>query len=232
MPDYSEIYHQQAEPYEDLVSREDYQGFILPELEKIMPMRGRAVVDLGAGTGRLAGLLAPLAGALCAFDLSHAMLSVAAAKLRTAGLRNWTAAVADHRAIPLPAAWADAIVSGWSVCYLAVWHPEDWQAQVERGLAEMRRVLRPGGVLILLETLGTGAETPDPPKQMRNYLGHLDRTGFRRTWIRTDYRFENRPQAERLTRFFFGEAMLEKLVVRPDGVFLSECTGIWSRTAD
>jgi hypothetical protein len=49
--------------------------------------------------------------------------------------------------------------------------------------------------------------------------------------MRTDYRFENRTQAETLTSFFFGEAMLEKLVELPQGVFLPECTGIWSTTA-
>jgi len=230
MPDYEEIYRQQAGPYEDLVSREDYQGHILPALERIASPRGKAVVDLGAGTGRLACLLAPLAGALCAFDRSHAMLSVAVAKLRAGGRRNWTAALADHRAIPLTDAWADVVVSGWSVCYLVVWHPDDWQAQLERGLAEMRRILRPIGSLILLETLGTGVETPHPPQQMLNYLSYLEKAGFRRTWIRTDYRFESRPQAETLTSFFFGEAMLEKLVERPEGVFLPECTGIWTLT--
>ena len=231
MPDYSKIYRQQAGPYEDLVSHEDYQGNILPALERIASLRGKAVVDLGAGTGRLACLLAPQAGALCAFDLSHAMLSVAAAKLRAGGRRDWAAALADHRGIPLPDAWADVVVSGWSVCYLVVWHPGDWQAQLERGLAEMRRILRPGGTLALLETLGTGVETPDPPEQMRAYLAYLENAGFRRTWMRTDYRFENLTQAETLTSFFFGEAMLEKLVERPQGVFLPECTGIWSTTA-
>jgi len=230
MPDHAEIYRQQAEAYEALVSREDYQGHILPALESLTALRGRAVVDLGAGTGRLACLLAPLAASVYAFDLNRAMLAVAAARLRRSGLAHWTAAVADHRALPLPDGSADLLVSGWSVSYLAVWNPDDWQAQLERGLAEMRRLLRPGGSLILLETLGTGFTRPSPPAHMHAFLAYLEAHGFRRTWIRTDYRFEDRRQAEELTRFFFGEELLPKLEERPEGVCLPECTGLWSRT--
>jgi len=231
MPDHAAIYRQQAGPYEDLVSREDYQGNLLPALEALTPLRGRDVIDLGSGTGRLACLLTPLAASVCAFDLNHAMLSVAAGRLRASGLTNWTVAVADHRAVPLPSACADVLVSGWSVCYLAVWNPGDWQAQLERGLAELRRLLRPGGTMALIETLGTGVEAPDPPPQMLNYLGYLDTHGFRRTEIRTDYRFEDRAQAEELARFFFGEEMTTRIESRPEGVFLPECTGIWSLQA-
>jgi len=111
VPDYDKIYRQQAGEYEALVSHEDYQGNILPALERI--------TSLGAGTGRLACLLAPLAASVLAFDLSTPMLAVAAKRLRAGGPGNWLTAVADHRAIPLPDAVADAALSGWSLCYLA-----------------------------------------------------------------------------------------------------------------
>lgn len=51
--------------------------------------------------------------------------------------------------------------SGWSICYMVVWHKETWQAELGKALAEMKRVLRPGGTIIILETLGTGKDKPD-----------------------------------------------------------------------
>ena len=59
MPNQEQIYQTEAEQYEALVSREDYQGNIMRALEEIINVDGLDVLDLGAGTGRLAGLLAP-----------------------------------------------------------------------------------------------------------------------------------------------------------------------------
>ena len=53
MPDYQAIYQNQAAQYELMVSREDYQGNLLPALNAIRPLAGLDVVELGAGTGRL-----------------------------------------------------------------------------------------------------------------------------------------------------------------------------------
>ena len=60
MPEYQEIYAEHGSRYDELVSREDYQRNILPALQEIRVMDGLDVVDLGAGTGRIACLLAPL----------------------------------------------------------------------------------------------------------------------------------------------------------------------------
>ncbi|HTO20998.1 MAG TPA: class I SAM-dependent methyltransferase, partial [Spirochaetia bacterium] len=78
MPDLFEIYRSQPGKYDDLVSREDWQGNLLPAVEAICPLRGLEVVELGAGTGRLTRLLAGKARFVAAFDASAAMLDVAA----------------------------------------------------------------------------------------------------------------------------------------------------------
>lgn len=227
MTDHQEIYREQAAQYELLVSREDYQGNIFRALKKILPYADFTVADFGAGTGRLTCLLAPVANCVYAFDRSPHMLSVAAEKLQRSGLENWQVAVSDHRAIAMKSGIVDVAVSGWSVCYVVVDNPENWLVELTKAMDEMRRVVRPGGFLILLETLGTGYEQPEPPVHLLDYYAYLESHGFTRSWIRTDYRFTDRAEAEASSKFFFGEEMIAKIRDDEQGVILPECTGIW-----
>ena len=59
--DYEKIFRKEAQQYQGLVSREDYEGSILPALQEICDFNGSTIVDTGAGTGRLMKLLVPLA---------------------------------------------------------------------------------------------------------------------------------------------------------------------------
>jgi len=226
MTDHKKIYAEHADQYELLVSREDYQRNILQALDKIRPLDGLDVVELGAGTGRLTCLLAPVVETIQAFDASQHMLDVAIAKLGQSGLQNWQVGVADHRNLPVAGQVADVAISGWSICYTVVGYEETWRDELGQALAEMKRVLRPGGTIIILETLGTGYETPHPPDKLVAYYRFLEQEGFSSTWIRTDYRFESWAEAETLTRFFFGESMADK-VISKEPVILPECTGVW-----
>jgi ubiquinone/menaquinone biosynthesis C-methylase UbiE len=226
MTDFADVYANQAEKYARMVAREDYQKNIAAALARIRDMRGLDVIDSGAGTGRLACMLAPVAHSVGAFDTSPAMLEEAAKRLSAGGRNNWQVATADHRRLPVPDASADVVLSGWSVVYTALWNPDTWQAELGTALAEFKRVLRPGGVLILLETLGTGFETPHPPEELNPYFNYLDEAGFSFTWIRTDYRFASIDEGRELTTFFFGDEILAKFSVA-DSAILPECTGIW-----
>lgn len=229
MTDHQEIYREQAAQYELLVSREDYQGNIFRALNKVVPFAGLKVADFGAGTGRLACLLAPVVDRVYAFDRSPHMLSVAAEKLQRSGLENWQVAVSDHRAMAMKTGAVDAALSGWSVWYVVLENPGNWEQELARALGEMHRVVRPGGTVVLLESLGTGQEQPDPPPELLPYFAYLEARGFRRNWIRTDYRFQDRAEAESSARFFFGEAMIARITEDERGVILPECTGLWSK---
>jgi ubiquinone/menaquinone biosynthesis C-methylase UbiE len=226
MNDQKQIYHQDADQYHLLVSREDYQQNIFRALNQLKRLSGLEVIEPGAGTGRLTCILAPVVKTIQAFDLSPHMLRKAASVLREEGVNNGHLAVADHRNLPVGAGQADLVIAGWSICYLAVWNEERWRDEVHKALAEMKRVLRPCGTIVILETLGTGFETPQPPDHLSAYFACLQEAGFHSTWIRTDYRFSSLEEAEQLIRFFFG-AELAEMVAQKQYVILPECTGIW-----
>lgn len=226
MTDHKTVYSEQADQYEALIAREDYQGNILRALQAITPLAGQAVLDLGAGTGRLAVLLAPHVERIRAFDVAEDMLRVCAERLTASGLSNWQTDVADHRHLPVGDHFADLVVSGWSVSYLAVWDPERWREGLDAWMDEMKRVLKPGGLVVLYESLGTGNAEPIRLPHLEKFYPWLDEMGFQNRWIRTDYQFKSLEEAVDLAGFFFGAELAER-VQKENLVILPECTGVW-----
>jgi ubiquinone/menaquinone biosynthesis C-methylase UbiE len=227
---FQQIYAQHGAEYEALVEREDYQGNILKVLETIHPLRNIDVLEFGAGTGRLTLLLAPVVKSIRAFDAAQAMLAVATDKLQRTGYTHWQTEVADNKHLPVESASADVAIQGWSFGHSVGWFPDRWQMEVGAALMEMQRILRPGGVAICLETLGTGRTDPQPPNaEMAAYYHWLEtEQGFTRTWIRTDYQFGSLEEAQRIAGFFFGSEMATQ-IAHNNWVILPECTGIWWR---
>jgi SAM-dependent methyltransferase len=100
------------------------------------------VIDAGCGTGQVGlPLVTPSLAAgrrtLRGYDVSHAMVALARAKLRPG--MDAAYAVADARALPEREGAADAVVVS-----KLLQHVGDWQ----RAVLELLRVLRPGGVLV------------------------------------------------------------------------------------
>jgi len=97
-----------------------------------------------------------------------------------------------------------------------------------KALAEMFRVLRPGGTAIILETMGTGQAEPFPPTEglAAFYRWLQNEHGFQTTSIRTDYQFESPAEGQALLRFFFGDELADR-IVEEQLTILPECTGVW-----
>ena len=171
MPDHDVIYQEKAAMYDRLISK---QKSVIPFLEKICSGKGANIVDMGAGTGRLTCLLAKTARRLVALDESSEMLAVTAEKLKATGIDNWQVQVADHRRLPVEDDWADLVVSGWSICYLASSNHPDWRQNLNQIISEIKRVLKPGGTSVIFETMGTGTEEPEPPDFLVKYYQALE----------------------------------------------------------
>ena len=104
---------------------------------------GKAVADIGCGTGRYAIQLMRLgAGRVAGVDLSPAMLEVAQRKAHKAELPiEWGVGNLTER-IPIPDTTLDA-----AVCALTLSFIED----LRPAFTELARVLKPGGVLVISE---------------------------------------------------------------------------------
>lgn len=103
------------------------------------------VLDLCTGTAdfAIAAVHAAPKARVMGVDFAGAMLRAGLAKLRGRGLdRQITLVRGDAAAIPIRDAWADAATIGFGIRNVA---------QPEAALAELARVIRPGGRLLILE---------------------------------------------------------------------------------
>ena len=208
-----------------MIAAEDADGNLLPALEAVTPLRGRRILDLGSGTGRLPRLLSPIAGSSAALDLSRAMLRQQA---RLNG--PWPLVQGDLQSLPFPVGWSEVTTAGWAIGHLRAWYAPTWQVVIGRVVDELERVTTPGGVVVILETLGTGSLSPAPPAiHLAEYYAWLEnQRGYTRTQVRTDYLFDSVAEAVACTEFFFGPALSDAIRAN-NWARLPEWTGIWSR---
>ena len=108
------------------------------------PRAGARVLDLAGGTGDLAGLFADAAGTsgrVVLTDINGAMLAEGRDKLLDRG-RSLEVVQCDAEKLPFPDRAFDVVSIGFGLRNVT---------RKESALAEMRRVLAPGGVAVVLE---------------------------------------------------------------------------------
>jgi ubiquinone/menaquinone biosynthesis C-methylase UbiE len=223
-----EIYASHAERYDELVRAEDAAGRLLPAISAILPLHGRRVVEVGAGTGRVTRLLLEAGAEVVATEPASAMLDVARARLGSHARLKLVQA--DAAALPVSDGWADLGIAAWVFGHFRHWLPDGWRDHIGVAIDELSRTVRRGGALVIVETLGTGRTQPAPPNShLAEYYAWLERDrGFTRAEIRTDYAFQSVDEAARVLGFFFGEEKA-RLVRERGWATIPECTGVWSR---
>ncbi len=117
---------------------------------KVAAVEGRAVIEAGAGTGRVAFAVAPLAEVVHAVEPVGAMRRFMRAKAKEEGVGNLYVHDGFLHDLPFPGNSADVLVTRQAFG----WKPEE-------ELREMERVVRAGGRIVHLSGLSMSAES-DP----------------------------------------------------------------------
>jgi len=120
-------------------------GADLDLMSEIVGERPEAVaLDMGCGGGHVSFRLAPHVRKIVASDLSREMLEVVAAEASRRGLANLETAQSPAESLPFPSASFDFVATRYSAHH--------WR-DLPAGMAEMRRVLKPGGLAIFMDAV-------------------------------------------------------------------------------
>ena len=131
---------------------------------------GERVLDLACGTGDLAFAAAKCGAEVIGVDLTLSMIELAHVRARTesgSGRIVWS--VGDMTHLPLPDASCDVVTTGYGLRNVP---------DLSAALAEIHRVLRPGGRLYSLDF-----DRPEAAWLRRIYLLYLDVVGASLGWV-------------------------------------------------
>lgn len=125
------------------------QGASLARLvEVVAPARDWRILDIATATGHTALAFAPHVASVVGLDLTPQMLPLAAGLAAERGVSNVVFTVGDVEDLPFGDATFDAVT-----CRIAPHHFPD----IGRFIAESARVLRPGGVLAVVDNVVPGS---------------------------------------------------------------------------
>ncbi len=132
-----------------------YQRYVLPRLlhlamrqEALIPFRRRVisaaegrVLEIGIGSGLNLPLYPPAVRSVVGLEPSPALLQLARGRVAAAPVAV-ELLEASAEAVPLETGSINSVVTTWTLCSIP---------DARRALAELRRVLKPGGALLFVE---------------------------------------------------------------------------------
>lgn len=115
---------------------------LLPYRERVVGAAAGRVLEIGAGSGLNLPFYTGRVRALVALDPSPRLLAMTRRAAATAAPVPLELIEGSAEALPLDGRSVDTVVTTWTLCSIP---------DVQRALAEIRRVLKPGGQLLFVE---------------------------------------------------------------------------------
>jgi ubiquinone/menaquinone biosynthesis C-methylase UbiE len=115
--------------------------------ERLASFPQASVLDMGCGAGHASFVAAGKVAAVTAYDLSAQMLTVVKQAAIDKGLTNITTCQGYAEVLPFEDASFEVVISRYSAHH---WH------DVGQALREVMRVLKPGGVFIIMDVMSPG----------------------------------------------------------------------------
>lgn len=214
------FYSQFPELYDKFSHYEDSENKIFKFIKKEFDLRNKIVLDLGAGTGRFSLLFSRLAKRVYAFDPSPEMLEILRYKIKEDSAKNIYLINKSAENLKLPDNSIDIIFSSWVLSGIYNWRSgiskkelERRRAKVESIMANLERLLRQSGLMIVVET-APGQYAGElqqiimgSPKDLSgNFTGWFaKRFNFEVIEENTVFNFKSVNEAARVFGFVYGE---------------------------
>ncbi len=136
-------YFERIAPTWDAYVASAYEVELQERLTRLLPWhQDMTVLDVGTGTGYLAGMMAPLVGKMIGVDCTPAMLARAGEKMAHAGYQHVFFQEGMAEQLPLASSSVDV-----AMCHMLMHHV----VSPRTALAELRRVVRPGGYVLIID---------------------------------------------------------------------------------
>lgn len=166
----------------------DRPGKVIAALDRHLPRHGR-ILDIGAGDGFTAVALARPGRTIIPLEPDPGMI-------RPSLTLPWLQGDAAH--LPFAANSFAAAYSTWAY-FFPGFH------DITPGLAEVERVVRPGGPILIVQNLGADEFTAFSDRDIAEDPAAFTRHGFACEPITTTFTFNSLPDAQKLLGFYFGE---------------------------
>lgn len=210
----------------------DRAGLVESTMRAMHDWAGARVLDIGCGTGYHLPMFARDAANVVGVE-PHPALAAAARRRLAACVSDGIAT--DHvqvrsgaaQLLPVADASVDVVHARWAYFF---------GPGCEPGLAEIRRVLAPGGTAFVLDHDATASDfgrwfrLADPSYDPGRVERFWQRRGWRRHALRTSWEMDSRADFEAVVRIEFAPSVAEALLREHRGTSLEYAVNLWSHT--
>jgi ubiquinone/menaquinone biosynthesis C-methylase UbiE len=203
----------------------DRQGVIETAMASLHPFEGADLVDIGCGSGFHLPRFASLGCAsVVGVEPYPPLVDLAAERIQELGGVSVVAGMAQS--LPLPDASVDIAHARWAYFF---------GAGCEPGLAELERVMRPGGTAFVIDNDATRSTfgrwfsraypTYDPLAVERFWT----RQGWARERLVIEWELDSREDFESVVRIEFPETAAEGILAEHEGARVDYAVSLWHR---
>jgi SAM-dependent methyltransferase len=203
----------------------DPDGRLWAAMEDRVSWRGRSVLDLGCGTGFHLPPFARTAAQVIGVEPHPGLVRLA--QRRTRDLAAVDVRLGTAQDLPLPDASIDVVHVRWAYFF---------GPGCEPGLAELDRVVRRGGTALIVDNDGSrstfgawfrrGYPHLPAPVEIERFWSE---SGWTRTAVDMDWRFESRADLEAVVRIEFKPEVAGEVLRHHEGLEVDYAVNLWSK---